>query len=197
MSQTAPYIVDQFATIVDRVNTKVLATIQANEMAITGKSESNIKVVRYQHGHPKEVIQTLKENDESQTLKFERLPLVALFEDFKVMDARVFGCWATVRLNLVILNHTKQEYVAEDRYAKNFKPILDVIYNELMIHIDKSGFYHIQDDTLIKHDMTRRLFWGRQGLYGGVANIFNDFIDAIEISNLELDVYFADTCSDS
>ena len=41
----------------------------------------------------------------------------------------------------------------------------------------------------IEHTKIDRLFWGKEGLYANEGNIFEDFLDCIEIRDLELNVY--------
>jgi hypothetical protein len=41
---------------------------------------------------------------------------------------------------------------------------------------------------LFEHQKYDRLYWGKQGLYGNSGNIFNDFIDAIEINELKFEI---------
>jgi hypothetical protein len=40
----------------------------------------------------------------------------------------------------------------------------------------------------MKHDMIERFYWGREGIYNNAGNVFNDYIDAIEIRNLDLKI---------
>jgi hypothetical protein len=183
----APYITDQFKTLVERVSDKILTQLQA--------ADATIQAISYEHGRKFDIQQLLKQKDESPSFdtKGKVYPMVWLYEPFTVKDSPVLGCWARVQLSIAIFNPTVNGYTPEQRYEKNFKPILDPIYEELINQIDKSGWYHVYDSRVLKNDMTRRMMWGSSDN----KNELNNYVDAIEINSLTLDVYYEDECSES
>jgi hypothetical protein len=56
-----------------------------------------------------------------------------------------------------------------------------------MEQIAGSGYFTISEAEAIPHERILRPYWGGQDSYGnGTANLFNDFIDAIQIRKLRL-----------
>lgn len=139
------------------------------------------------HGHPLEIINTLKEYTIDSSLKYKKFPLIALFEDIKDRGAEgLFSFQAN--LNILIITDTDQNYKASDRYEKSFNEILTPIFNLFVKHYNGSRELFTPKKSL-KPDRINHLFWGRKGLYGSNANFFEDAIDAIEIESLDFKVY--------
>lgn len=136
----------------------------------------------YMHGHPLEIVNILSQKTSHETLKFQKYPLIALFQDF---DEPIEGDGRDVSLNIVICTETKPGFEASERYNETFKPILNPLFDLFIKHLRRSYYLNILPDA-ISYTKTDRVYWGRQGLYGSEGNIFDDHIDAIEISNLNL-----------
>lgn len=177
------YIVDFFEDIVNDISTEMLTDLQAIDSNITG--------VHYDYGHPLEIIKTLAQKDKSDSYVFKKYPLVALFQDFKETTSTADGIQGLieVELHLIIASGTKPDYKAKERYTHNFKPILNPIYLKLLQGIYKSGKFLVYNSDRVVHNKFDRLYWGNAGLYGNRKNIFNDFLDVIEIRNLRLKTY--------
>lgn len=177
-------VVDLFTPIVDRISTKLLPQLMIADPNITG--------VWYKYGHPKEIIELLGSQSLSPSVSPKRYPLIALFQDFAEIKGEL-GYDSKVKLHMIIASRTDNSYRAEQRYSKNFKPILYPIYEELLrqLTLPKTGFT-VYGDTTIKHVKIDRLYWGNKGLEqlgdGKVKNVFNDWLDVIEIKDLELTV---------
>lgn len=141
----------------------------------------------FMDGTPWEIIQRLSEKDQSKTEKFKKYPLLALFHNIEeTRDPRI-AIYADIRLNLVICNHTERKFDAPDRREKNFIPVLWPLYKIFLENIRKSGYFEL-DFEMVPHTKTDQYFWGRNGLYGMDGNIFNDYLDAVEIRNLQLSI---------
>lgn len=175
MHEKPLYIVDVIEDIVAKVSAELSDTLDF--------------AVAYQHGHPLEIIENIKEQAEYTRTRSDTYPLIALFQDFDETTDRLTG-EISAQLHIIIANLTDPKYKATDRYLKSFKPYLYNIYDELMYQISRSKYVSRIDGNWKKTD---RLFWGRSGLYGNEGNIFNDHIDAIEITNLNL-VFNNQTC---
>ena len=175
-------IVEMFADVVTALNTSLLSEIQAVDESITG--------IHYMYGHPIEVMTILAEMSNGKTDKFNKFPAVILFQDFneEFGDQNVH-CKAS-GLNLIIATATQQELVSAQRYTNNFKPILYPIYFELIKQIAKYPGFDVKfrDAQQLQHTKTDRVYWGKNGLYGNSGNVFMDFIDAIEITNLSINI---------
>lgn len=174
------YVVDEIGLVVERVSAKLLAQLQAFDSTITG--------VHYQYGHPLEIIETLKQLDEAKDYKFRRYPFVGLFQDFPE-DVGEVGFNSEPTLHLIIARFTQPTYKAAKRYELNFKPVLYPIYLEFLEQLNFSKAFQHYAPNEIPHIKIDRLYWGREGLYKNEGNVFNDFLDCIEIRNLKLKTY--------
>lgn len=168
------YIVDIFKDIADATSDALEAQV------VTGTYPIN-----YIYGHPLEVIETLKDMTSDMSYSAVKYPLIALFTDFPERKGEE-GIESEVTLNIIIATRTNNNLTAPDRYANTFKPVLYPIYKEFLYKIFKSQKFTVNSETTIPHTKTDRLYWGRTGLYGNTGNLFNDFIDAIEIENMTL-----------
>jgi len=141
----------------------------------------------FMHGHPLEIINTLKEYTQNPQLRLKKFPLVALFEDIESSSAE--GIFASQsKLNILIITDTLPRYKAAERYTESFNKILTPIYKLFIEGCVKSN--RVQSlHRKIKHDPVNHLFWGNKGLYGNTANFFEDCVDAIEIKNLDFKIY--------
>lgn len=142
----------------------------------------------YLYGHPTEVVNTLAEWTKAPMMKDKKFPIVILFQDFEEDKGRNMAHNSSVSLNLVICTSTKREYKSADRYENTFKPVLYPLYDLFMQKLATSGYFFDIVEGYVPHVKVDRVFWGKDGLYGNTGNMFNDFIDAIEIKNLELTI---------
>ena len=113
-------------------------------------------------------------------------PAVCLFHDFP----EVMGYERSLTLQLVIITDTSKHYTTAERYTNTFDPILTPLYELFLKQLAKSDYVDSDSDSVLYFEHTRwdRPYWGKDGIYGAVADIFNDFIDAIEIENLKLKI---------
>lgn len=154
--------------------------------------DESIERVHFMAGHPLEVTNRLTIKDDNG-LYLEKYPLIALFHDFDEQRGRQIGEYARLNLRLIIANNTSSDFIADQRYEKNFKPILYPIYESLLKQItlakkDKWKYFNMYGSDSIPHIKTDRLFWGTPTAYANTANIFNDYLDCIDIRNLELSI---------
>jgi len=140
-------------------------------------------VLNFHHGHPEEIINLFKQATHKESVKREQFPAICLFQDIPEKHSTVKEREAT--LNMVIITDTKKEYEASQRYTYTFRPILIPLFTRLIKAIECSGNIGIVSEDFEYYE---RLYWGKSGLYGNVGNIFNDFIDAIELNNLRIKI---------
>ncbi len=171
------YVVDEIGTVINAVSAQLLAELKAYD--------SRIEAVNYLYGHPLEIIETLKQRDESDGFRFKKYPLVALFQDFPEQHGEI-GIDSEVTLHLVIARATQPDYKASERYTENFKPVLYPIYFEFLRQLTLSGRFMTYGTSRISHTKIDRVFWGRA--FEGDANPFNDWLDCIEIKDLKLKI---------
>lgn len=141
----------------------------------------------YLHGHPLEIISTLQEYTQIASLKLKKFPLIALFEDFEASEKQ--GLFLTkAKLNVLIITDTLPTYKAAERYTNTFDAVLTPIY-DLFIKYCLRSTDIFTPKRKITHTQIKHLYWGKNGLYGNDGNVFNDYVDAIEIKSLEFNVY--------
>ena len=141
----------------------------------------------YMHGPPLEIIEVLKERTQNDELKFKKYPAIVLLEDFKAKSAEgLFSSQA--KLNLVIITDTSKYYKADTRYQQSFNAILTPLYDLFYKHLRRSR--RVQKTRReIAHDKINHLQWGKKGLFGSEGKMGVDFIDAIEVKDLDIKVY--------
>lgn len=137
---------------------------------------------KWDHGHPQSIINRFKEATHVESLKYDQFPAICLFQDIPEKHS-ISTEERTATLNIIIITSTDPNYSEAERYDNSFDPILIPLYEELMEALECSGEIQILTDD---YDYIEHVNWGKSGIYGNVANIFNDFIDAIEISNLKV-----------
>lgn len=169
--------------LVAEVSTELTATLQAYDPTITG--------VHYMNGHPLEITNRLTERDNDAVFKWKKYPLVALFMDFPETMGQDIGLMK-VKLHIMIARATSQILVTDQRYEQNFFPVLYPIYDALMTKFHTFSYgrngkpFETIEPAQIKHTKIDRPFWGRETFLKNEANTFNDYLDAIEIRDLEL-----------
>jgi len=178
------YLHREFTSIVEAVSLKLTPTLQMFDTNITG--------VHYQFGHPLEIINTLSQFENGKTTKFNKYPIVCFFLDSKKTKNNPLNA-GMQRVHLAIVRESADANgndTANDRDIKNFIPVLTPIYLELLTQIKLRAdlFTGIFNEQSLSHEVTYRYYWGKSGLFGNEANIFNDRVDAIEIENLELTI---------
>lgn len=181
------YVVEIMSDIVAAVSAELLPQLQAYDALI--------QAVNYQFGHPLEILETLKQRDESLTLRYKKYPLVALFTDIQE-DKGVLGKYSSEELVLMVVYHTNPTYKAAERLARSFKPVIHPIVDSLIQHLSDNSYFLNGDPDLIVRKETDHYFWGRQGSAGkesnvsnlsNISNIANDYLDATEL-RIQLDV---------
>lgn len=175
------YIPDIWQAVVARVNarTTVLAV-------------DPFPVV-FDHGHYAEVLKTLSFKDTAITAAAKiKYPLVWLVMDFDEQHGKSPLWYAQCNFQVLICEPTDPNYTMDERrdnvFKKRLLPIYAILFDELH-NTQEFGFP--SNDVLTQHTMTMRPYWGLgQGTNGetGTANLFNDYIDAIQIKNLNLSI---------
>jgi len=150
---------------------------------IAGKAITNFGSGYYLYGHPLEIFNILSEKSQSETYKYKKYPLIALYQDFEEsvnINERVID-----NITIVIMTETDSNYTAPNRYTNTFTPTLQPLYEELIKQIKRSNYVSSDD---YQHTKIDRLYWGKNDVFGNSGNIGNDALDAIVISNLSLKI---------
>ena len=138
----------------------------------------------YLYGHRLDIANRLLLKNMDSVYKEQKYPLIALIMDFPEV---ISNGMANYNLHLAILHLTESTYTIEDRYTKVFKPVLYPLYLLLMEQLRKVGkFTWPGDQGYPPHTKTDRPFWGKVYEQGNASYIFNDRLDALEISDLKI-----------
>lgn len=193
---TAVYIDDIIEEVVEEAQNAVfnpflplsqqktlLETIQDNEEAALGST--SIQQISFSKSSFDELIETLSQKDRSPEERFNKYPLVHLVQDIAVERGQDVGLYGSSSLNIIFIHQTVQTYKIEDRDEKVFKPVLYPIYYMFLEQLKKSNWIFGTDVGEFRHRFIKRAFWGNRNLEGS-KNILNDYVDAIEIQNLQI-----------
>lgn len=93
-----------------------------------------------------------------------------------------------VNLEFIIMVNTEKGYTNEDRELVSFERVLRPIYR-IFIDVIRHDKRFVSDYRgVVPHLYTENYRYGRVGVVGPDGSPFRDFIDAIEIKNLELTI---------
>ncbi len=168
----------------------LLETIIANETAALGRSL--IQQIRYSQSSFDELIENLAQADKSGEGRFKKYPIVHLVHDLYVDRGTDIGVYGSTSVNIIFIHQTVQAYKNEQRDEKVFKPVLYPIYYEFLNQLNKSPWIFATWETTgqFKHRMVKRAFWGNRNLQGS-KNVLNDYVDALDIQNLQLKINYS------
>lgn len=150
-----------------------------------------VSVINYQYGRNINIIQSLIELDNTKTLKGTKYPLMALVLPVVERRGRPPHYYATVNIKrFVISTIAYGETKVKDRFAEGgtFKTILYPLYYEFLDRVAQSPNVIGGDPDMILHDIMPNP--------GDIpiAKESNDYVDSIEILNLELTLNQIKTC---
>ena len=114
-----------------------------------------------------------------------RFPLVCLLSPF-TEDRTGEDCH--VSLEFYILVNTEKEYPNETREEVSFDKVLRPIYRLFIDEIRGDSRFASNYRGIVPHRYTENYRYGRVGVLGADGKPFRDFIDAIEINDLELTI---------
>lgn len=138
----------------------------------------------YMYGHREEIANRLKEKENDAVFKYQKYPLVALRLD---VAESVHDGLIDFTLNVAIVAFTSKTDDAEKRYQNVFKPVLYPLYESFLKQLKLSGLFMFGKGLSVpSHTKIDRPFWGIPAVEGNVKYIFNDPLDAIELTNLKL-----------
>lgn len=145
----------------------------------------------YEHGHILEIANTLSEKDKANgVFSYQKYPLIILKQDYKwTRSVDKDAIFAEVLANIIICNSSDPNYKAKDRYDVNIRPVEYPLYDRFMESIFYSGLFNVSTiQNPVDHDGYDRPFWGSDINPNNTTNILNDYIDAIELQNVRLEI---------
>ena len=155
---------------------------------VTMYNEIKSKGPYFLYGHMLEIANVLTERDKSNNLKFQKYPCIILPMDIESeYDSKGIGMKYR-NIKLYIVQYTLPEYRAEDRLEKTFRPVLYPLYEKLIYNIRYNKQVNTGDGIFPPHKKIDRLFWGTSLNSKNTSTILGDYLDAIEVSGLNLTV---------
>jgi hypothetical protein len=181
---------DTANAVVIKPYTTLVQQITQNEINATGSSL--IQGIRYSKSSFDELIETLSQEDKSSSGRFTKYPLVHLVQDMVINRGADTGIFGTATVNIIFVHQTQQNFKTEERDEKVFKPVLWPIYYQFLEQLKKNNWVFQTDTTTgeFPHRVIKRAFWGNRNLQGS-KNILNDYVDAIEVQNLQLKINYS------
>jgi len=146
----------------------------------------------FDYGHPVELVNNLKMKNQDADLKEKKYPLIYVRTDIE--EELKSGVWDE-KLTIFIIDYTNLNYTSRERKEQVFKPILYPLYEDFIDGLKKSGLFALGNNMQRPdHKKIDRFFWGSQYNYNNTANVLEDPLDAIEISNLRLKQFTRQIC---
>jgi hypothetical protein len=147
------------------------------------------KGVFYQFGHIKEINNILVSFDKTTEYKKQKYPAILLLQDFIEKTVTKAPYVRQANLQLLIVAGSTSNNRTSQRYEKVFMPVLYPIYETFMkvLRNESRLYWEYGDIPHIKIDRPNISgFTIRQ--QGETKNLFSDFLDAIEINNLNINI---------
>jgi len=133
-----------------------------------------------------ELMEWLKNRNDSKTFKNQRFPLVALIDYGTESISNQENIYEETNLYMILLTPTDVNWTNTRRLQESFIKTLYPLYYELIYEFkrNKDKFFHIMPSDKPLHEKTDCFFVGSEKS----QNIINEFVDAIEIKNLKIKI---------
>lgn len=142
--------------------------------------------VWFDEGRYIEITRNLSIKDGGVETKTQKYPLIWLVYPHTIVEA-IGGIGIEIKgLQIVIATRTEPNSTTPKRKEVNFIPKLYPILRELKKQIDQSGYFNDLDFDNNFERIDQPYWDGKDGAQQ--ANMFNDFIDAIQLKSITLEV---------
>lgn len=143
--------------------------------------------VLFDWGHYEEVQKQLQMKTGGMTdNERKKYPLVWLVCDFAEDKGDNMDLYSENKHQLIIAMNTDVNYTMQQRAEISFLPVLYPIYSSILTQIHKDFRFESSARDLIKHTKIDRPYWAGGQKMG--QNLFSDFIDALEIRDLQVQI---------
>ncbi len=145
------------------------------------------EVPYYEYGTTQYLSNMMLSRGKDNVNKYKRYPLIAF--KLPTTPAQIDnGIWS-FSLNIAFIALSNEGYTVRERYEKIFKPVLYPLYQSFLDSVRLSGnFMWPNNLETPKHQQRDWYDWGTLGPLGLKAHMFNDPVEAIELTSLELKV---------
>jgi len=176
MRQKSVNVIDIIRDIVTKTEAAVLAELQL--------ANSLIQAVNFVPGTPIEMTDVLDTMAKQPSLEMKTFPLFGLFIPIIENKGTEIGIDGVEGIKICIAMTSNPTIRTPERMTKNFKPILYPIYYEFLNQLSLDKRLLKTDNNGFKH---RKIDWPYYDPESN-KNAFNNFVDAIEIKDLELKI---------
>lgn len=144
--------------------------------------------VYFEYGHYRDVVKRLDQKEgailEDTRTKYPLIYMVTDFEE-KRTDNTSYYC-ELPSLQFIVAMGTDNNYTMDERRDKTYLPRLYPVYAEFLKQLSKTKALGYPNEGTLTHTKIDRSYWA--GDEGQNANMFNDYIDAIQIKGMNLRV---------
>lgn len=137
------------------------------------------------YGHLVDVVEQLSKKTKAGKQKY---PLIILPMDIEENFSADSSNYADVSFTIIICVKTNKAYSSINRYSNSYPTLYSILSEFKKEMVLSKNFSWLRDPNKIQHDKIDRLYWGREAAYGNTGNILNDFVDAIEVKNMQVTV---------
>lgn len=177
------YVIDIIQEVVQATSAKMLTYLLSFNPKCQG--------VRFDFGHPSDISMRIAQMSATEENRLKKYPLIGLFLDTAEQIGENPAATSSATLSIFIAMATLQNYNPEQRKEISFKPVIHKIRDEFFLQLFKHNNVIKPVNGKFRYSYVDRYQWGKGGLQyyeNGKANAFNDFIDAAEITNLEIQI---------
>lgn len=143
--------------------------------------------VWFDYGRYIEITRRLTEKQGGITTVSKRFPLIWLVIPFDEEYGDTDQVCELSNLQIIIADLTNKDSTTPARMADTFADRLFPIYEELIKQIKLSGFFS-EIGYNVPHKKINQPYWDGKENSQQQANMFNDYIDAIQLKNIRLTV---------
>lgn len=119
----------------------------------------------------------------SPKTSYLKFPIICLYSPF--VEDRT-GTETKSSLDFIIMINTLKTYTNEEREKTSFEQVLRPIYHLFIDEIKRDNSIKSSYNGIIPHSYSENYRYGRIGVIGEDGKPFHDFIDAIEIKEMNL-----------
>lgn len=151
----------------------------------------NCEGVRFDYGYPSEVIGRTAQMTTTLQNRVKKYPLIGLFLNIGEQRATDVDVLSSAKLTIFFCANRDPKFDSKQSYQNILVPILEPIYNSFLKHLGKSKDIIKPNAGLFKHGYSFNPNWGKEGFAyfeNGKKNVFNDFLDCILITDLEIKI---------
>ena len=177
--------------MIPSISDNLRLVVAATEAALIADNDVNFGAgistkIDFRHGNLEEInAQLLEASKSAKLLKKPSHPhFICLFRDFKeTLKAGQYGATIEFKAKMGIFTITDPNYNSDEREEKTFKPILRPILLELINQFKKSVAFNMPSLDKLELEQWDCFFYGSSL---NKKNQFNNYVDAIEITNISL-----------